>query len=98
MRSGVGAIGLLIAGAMNCGWADAQTSTAPNAPPAMAPVPGANSFSESQARQLIREQGFTEVSPLVNDSHGIWRGSAKKGTTKVRVSVDYQGHVNAGSE
>lgn len=59
------------------------------------PQPGANSFAEGQARKLIESKGYANVSPLVNDSQGIWHGTATKGQTKVEVSVDYKGHVNA---
>ena len=34
------------------------------------PIPGANSFAESQARKLIESKGYENVSPLVNDSQG----------------------------
>lgn len=54
---------------------------------------GANSFAEGQARTLLQEKGYAEVSPLVNDRQGIWHGTAKKGQSKVSVSVDFQGHV-----
>jgi hypothetical protein len=60
-----------------------------------APIPGANSFAESQAKKLIESKGYENVSPLVNDSQGIWHGTATKGQVKVEVSVDYKGHVNA---
>jgi ABC-type phosphate transport system substrate-binding protein len=60
-----------------------------------APIPGANSFAESQARKLIESKGYENVSALVNDSQGIWHGTATKGEAKVEVSVDYKGHVNA---
>jgi ABC-type phosphate transport system substrate-binding protein len=59
-----------------------------------APIPGANSFAESQAKKLIESKGYANVSPLVNDSQGIWHGTATKGEAKVEVSVDYKGHVN----
>lgn len=59
------------------------------------PIPGANSFAEPQARSLIESKGFSQVSPLVNDSQGIWRGTAMNGTQKVGVSVDFKGNVTA---
>jgi hypothetical protein len=62
------------------------------------PVPGANSFSEGQARTLIESQGYADVSPLTNDRQGIWHGTAKKGGNKVHVSVDFKGHVTARQE
>ena len=57
------------------------------------PVAGANSFSEGQARQLIESKGYANVSALMNDGQGIWRGTASKGAAKVSVSVDYKGNV-----
>ena len=62
------------------------------------PLPGANSYSEGQARQLIESQGYAGVSALVNDGQGIWRGTASKGAAKVQVSVDFKGNVTAGQE
>jgi hypothetical protein len=59
------------------------------------PLPGANSFAEPQARKLLESRGYKDVSPLVNDSQGIWRGTAMNGTQKVGVSVDYKGNVSA---
>lgn len=59
------------------------------------PEPGANSFAEGQARDLLKSQGYSDVSPLVNDRQGIWRGTAMKGAAKLNVSVDYKGHVSA---
>jgi hypothetical protein len=58
-------------------------------------TPGANSFAEGQAKALIESKGYDNVSALVNDSQGIWHGTATKGQAKVRVSVDYKGHVDA---
>ena len=62
------------------------------------PLPGANSFSEGQARKLIESQGYSDVSALMNDREGIWRGTAKQGAARVHVTVDYKGHVTANKE
>ena len=59
-----------------------------------APVPGANSFTEGQARSRIEEAGFTAVSELRKDDQGIWRGRASRGGQQVGVSLDYQGNVS----
>jgi hypothetical protein len=76
------------------------TSTAPSAvatsttpTPAGAPVAGANSFTEGQARSRIEDQGFTDVINLAKDDQSIWRGTAMKGGVSTRVAVDYQGNV-----
>ncbi len=58
-----------------------------------APVDGANSFTEAQARERIAEKGFSDVSALVKDENGIWRGKAAQGGVTHDVAVDYQGNV-----
>lgn len=58
-----------------------------------APVAGANSFTEGQARSRIEKMGFADVTDLKKDDNGVWRGRAMKGGQMVDVSVDYQGNV-----
>ncbi len=60
-----------------------------------APVEGANSFTEGQARSRIEGQGYTSVGGLKQDDKGVWRGTATKGGKTVNVSVDFQGNVTA---
>ena len=59
-----------------------------------APVAGANSFTEGQAKSKIEDAGFTNVTELKKDDNGVWRGKASKGGTATAVSVDFQGNVN----
>lgn len=59
------------------------------------PIPGANSFTEGEARRRIEASGFIDVSDLQKDSQSIWRGKAMKDGKSVRVSLDFQGHVVA---
>ena len=69
----------------------AQTS-----PPKMddkAPVAGANSFTEGQAKSRIERAGFTQVTGLKKDDKGVWRGSAMQKGKQVTVSVDFRGNV-----
>ena len=67
---------------------------APNSPPPPgAPVAGANSFTESQAKSRIEAEGFSNVSDLKKDDSGVWRGKASKGTQSMNVSLDFQGNV-----
>jgi hypothetical protein len=61
---------------------------------ASAPVAGANSFTEGQAKSKIEDAGFTNVTELKKDDNGVWRGKASKGGTSTAVSVDFQGNVN----
>ena len=66
----------------------------PNTPPnPAAPVAGANSFTESQAKSRLETNGFSNVSALQKDADGVWRGKANKGGKAVDVSVDFQGNV-----
>jgi opacity protein-like surface antigen len=60
-----------------------------------APVPGANSFTEGQAKSRIEAQGYSDVSDLKKDDQGVWRGKAKKDGRVVNVSLDFQGNVTA---
>lgn len=62
-------------------------------PKAGAPAPGANSFTEAQAKSRIEGQGFSQVSALTKDADGIWRGTATKDGKSMNVTVDYQGNV-----
>jgi len=59
------------------------------------PLPGANSFTESQARERIEAKGFTAVSDLKKDDQSIWRGTATKDGQTVNVALDYKGNVVA---
>ncbi|WP_246677074.1 MULTISPECIES: DUF4142 domain-containing protein [unclassified Mesorhizobium] len=65
-------------------------------PKPTAPVPGANSFTEGQAKSRIADAGYTDVSSLAKDDQGIWRGQAKKDGKSTSVALDYQGNVFAG--
>jgi hypothetical protein len=60
-----------------------------------APVAGANSFTEGQAKSRIEEKGFKNVSDLKKDDAGVWRGKADQNGKTVTVSVDFQGNVVA---
>jgi len=60
-----------------------------------APVAGANSFTEDQARARVTDAGYTDVSALVKDAEGIWRGKASKGGAMMDVAVDFQGNVTS---
>ncbi|MET0219295.1 MAG: PepSY domain-containing protein [Tardiphaga sp.] len=93
MLSGLAIAGVLATLAGAAAQQKPSTGPAPAADTSRAPEPGANSFVESQARDLLTSHGYTDVSPLVNDRQGIWRGTAKKGADRVTVSVDYKGHV-----
>ena len=94
----------LVAGASTLG-AFAQTTPAPATDgdkPAVAtpdsrnptaPVEGANSFTEDQARERITEAGYADVTGLALDDKGVWRGTAMKDGRSVNVALDYQGNI-----
>jgi len=76
--------------------ANTPAVNSPNSPPNPgAPVAGANSFTEGQAKSRIETNGFSNVSGLAKDSQGVWRGKAMKGGKSVNVSVDFQGNVTS---
>jgi len=58
------------------------------------PVAGANSFTMAQAKSHIEDKGYTNVTGLKKDAHGVWRGMATKDGKSGPVTVDYQGNVN----
>ena len=70
-----------------------DTMQKPAATDAMAPVPGANSFTEAQARSRIESQGYAAVGALSKDAEGVWRGMAIKDGKQVSVAVDFKGNV-----
>ncbi|NHT75588.1 hypothetical protein C8J35_11039 [Rhizobium sp. PP-F2F-G38] len=84
---------------------NAQTTPAPSAngdTPAVAtpdsgnstaPVEGANSFTEAQAKERIEAAGYTELDGLMLDDKGIWQAKAMKDGKSAAVSMDYQGNI-----
>ena len=60
-----------------------------------APVAGANSFTEGQAKSRIEANGYSNVTDLKKDDNGVWRGKGMKEGKSVTVSVDFQGNVVA---
>jgi protein CpxP len=56
-------------------------------------VPGANSFTEGQARSRIESRGFSSVSELEKDDQGIWHGKAQREGRSVEVMLDYRGNI-----
>jgi hypothetical protein len=57
--------------------------------------PGANSFTEGQARSRIEAQGFQNITDLRKDDQGIWRGKAQKNGQSANVMLDFKGNVSA---
>jgi putative membrane protein len=57
------------------------------------PLSGANSFTETQARERVMQTGFTTVDALKKDASGVWRGTGTKGGKTVSVAVDFKGNI-----
>ena len=73
--------------------APAAVATSNNPRTSAAPVAGANSYTEGQARARLEEKGFGNVTGLKKDDKGIWRATAMKDGKSAAVSLDYQGNV-----
>jgi len=57
-------------------------------------TPGANSFTESQAKSRIESMGYQQVTNLKKDPNtSVWTGNATKDGKQVQVQLDYQGDV-----
>lgn len=57
------------------------------------PNAGRNSFTRVQAARRIGRAGFTDVTGLQKDVHGVWRGHAIRGGASAPVWLDYTGRV-----
>ncbi|MGO4407988.1 PepSY domain-containing protein [Bosea sp. RAF48] len=79
--------------------AHAQTSTTSPMPAPKAdadrnaPLPGANSFTEGQAKSRLEANGYTNIGELKKDNNGVWKGTATHSGATVTVSVDYRGNI-----
>ena len=60
---------------------------------ANAPLPGANSFTETQAKDRAIAAGLSNVTTLTKDDKGVWRGTATEGTKSINVAIDFKGNV-----
>lgn len=78
---------------MNCKSGVYDSVTRTNDPGA--PLAGANSFTEAQARDRALAAGYTTVSALAKDDKGVWRGTAMGDGKNVKVAIDFKGNVVA---
>lgn len=60
-----------------------------------APLSGANSFTETQAKDRLLAAGYINVSALAKDTNGVWRGTGSNGGKSIKVAVDFKGNVVA---
>ena len=61
-----------------------------------APLKGANSFTEGQARDRAAARGFVDISAMKKDDAGIWRGTARLEGEEFSLAVDFKGNVVSG--
>lgn len=74
---------------------DTTGSTA-RAPVNAAPLEnGANSFTQEQAGQRLRDAGISDLTDLVKDDNGIWRGRGQWQGRDVSVGLDFRGNISA---
>ena len=88
-RSGATSVGPSTEGGQSAVRVDDGTRTAAT------PQPGANSFTEGQARSRIEAAGFSNVSDLAKDDQGIWRGRGMRNGQQVGVALDFTGAVSS---
>ena len=88
-RSGATTVGPSTEGGQSAVRIDDGTRTAAT------PQPGANSFTEGQARSRIEAAGFTNVTELQKDDQGIWRGRGMRNGQQVGVALDFTGAVTS---
>lgn len=62
---------------------------------ATTPQPGANSFTEGQARSRIEAAGYSNVTELQKDDQGIWRGRGTRDGRQMGVALDFTGAVTS---
>lgn len=74
---------------------DTPAVATPDSKNATAPVEGANSFTQDQAKSRIEKAGFTDVKNLMKDDKGIWMAAGMKDGKAVNIALDYQGNVVA---
>ncbi|NRF07509.1 hypothetical protein [Agrobacterium pusense] len=60
-----------------------------------APVEGANSFTEDQAKDRIEKAGYTGLKDLKKDDRGVWNATGMKDGKTVSIALDYQGNIVA---
>ena len=88
-RSGATAVGPSTEGGQSAVRIDDGTRTAST------PQPGANSFTEGQARSRIEAAGFSDVTELQKDDQGIWRGRGMREGRQMGVALDFTGAVTS---
>jgi hypothetical protein len=58
------------------------------------PAAGANSFTQTQAKERITNAGYSSVDSLTRNSDGIWTGTALKQGRPINVMLDFKGDIS----
>lgn len=79
---------------------DPGVVVAPKTPAAADPniiLPGQRGIglSETDARQVLEQNGYTAIANLVRRPDGDWTATARKGSASVSVVVDRMGKISA---
>jgi hypothetical protein len=89
-------VAVLMAAVLSAGGVAAQTPPPPADPLAVKPIPsGAHVLESAVIRTRIEQAGYTDISGLVRDTAGVWRGTARKGDEAVDIVVDKGGRIKA---
>jgi hypothetical protein len=56
-------------------------------------TPGANSFTEEQAREAFEKAGYTGLTQLTKNDQGLWTATGTLNGQSAQVSLDYRGAV-----
>lgn len=70
-----------------------QVAPSPGNPDGLAT--GETVFDEEAARETLTRAGYSDITALMQDAQGIWRGTARKDAQKVTVALDRRGKIVA---
>lgn len=56
-------------------------------------TPGANSFTEEQAREAFEKAGYTGLTQVMKNDQGLWTATGTLNGQSTQVSLDYRGAV-----
>ena len=84
---------LVLSSAIVVGLAACANSKPAFYPPTVAVAPATSGLTEPQARMVLMDSGYSNISSLKKNDAGHWHGAAVKGGQTVKVAVDTQGKI-----
>ena len=72
-----------------------RTSPTPEPPADTIPQASVRAVTKDQAKSRIEARGYSNVSGLLKDAEGIWRGKAERDGLPVNVTLEVDGKVTA---